>query len=85
MGYPMTYSRVVLRNDLRGDYGTEATDNYGGSAKGGIRGDLRRLELDTVDARHLSEYAGASGATTEQVKAIFAQFFGEFLSGPTPK
>ena len=74
----MTYTRLVNRNGLKGDYSGDPDQNYGPGAKGGIRGDMRRLEQDSVDVRHLTEYAEAAGITTEQVRLVFARFFGEF-------
>lgn len=44
-----------------------------------IRGDLRRLENDQRDERHLAEYARMAGITTEQVRAVLdALFEGKF-------
>lgn len=86
MGYPMTYSRVVHRNTLRGDYGRPDT-------KGGhlspqrdstmIAGDLRRLETDSRDASGLAYYAEKAGITAEQVRVVFDAFFGDFPYDPT--
>lgn len=45
----MTYTRFVNRNALEGDYASDPDKNYGPSALGGIRGDLRRLERDQTD------------------------------------
>jgi len=70
MGYPMTYARLVRRNGLYGDYDGCANEHLGC-----IRGDMRRLELDTRDEQHLRMYADTAGITPEQVKAVFDKFF----------
>jgi len=41
-----------------------------------ISSDLRRLETDTLDDKHLSMYAEAFGCTVEQARAGFRVFFG---------
>ena len=73
MGYPMTYRRVVSRNALHGDY--DATKANAGDVRPMIAGDLRRLELDSRDPRHLESYAMRARCTKEQVKAILDYFF----------
>lgn len=65
MGYPMSYGRVVNRNGLTGGYDA-----------GLIQGDLRRLEDDQRDDRHLEEYAAAAGITPAQAKLVLDAFFG---------
>jgi hypothetical protein len=40
-----------------------------------IAGDMRRLEADSRDPRHLAEYAKAAGITPEQAKAVLDLFF----------
>lgn len=59
MGYPMTYRRVVNRNDLRGDYGSKLTgvafDAVIQNKWSLLQGDLRRLEKDAVDERAICE------------------------------
>lgn len=84
MGYPMTYSRVVRRNQLIGTY-----DDPGPLSP--IRGDLRRLEADQRDEAHLNDYAEAAGITPAQVRTVLDRFFGEVaglassLPAPTPE
>lgn len=48
MGYPMSWERLILRNQLGGDYVSPHTPREL------IAGDLRRLERDQRDARHLA-------------------------------
>lgn len=44
-----------------------------------FRGDLRRLENDQRDERHLAEYAKRAGVTPEQARAVLdALFEGSF-------
>lgn len=74
MGYDMTYARVIHRNHLVGGYdrGSEGVEL---GDRRMLMGDLRRLEHDQQDPLHLRDYAHLSGATEEQVQAIFAKFF----------
>lgn len=78
MGYPMDWYRVLIRNKLEGDY-DEAARNIPAPVdpRPLIRGDLRRLETDQRDARHLAVYASRAGVTPAQVKQILDDFFGE--------
>lgn len=70
MGGAMDYQRALNRNGFGvGDYDPQ-------DPKGLLRGDLRRLEKDTQDARHIAMYVRVSGATEEQVRRIFRHFFG---------
>lgn len=85
MGYPMTYQRVISRNWLRGDYTDKAPyrDESGNVAARDtladfrcmVAGDLRRLERNSRDPRHLDAYARKTGLTSEQVKAVLDAFF----------
>lgn len=70
MGYPMSYSRVVRRNQLAGDYEPNAP-------LGLIRGDLRRLEKDQRDEKHLAVYAERARITIAQAKQVLDDFFAE--------
>jgi hypothetical protein len=67
----MTWYRVINRNHLE-------KGEYNGTPEGNISGDLRRLRENTLDERHIGMYAELSGATPEQVKAIFDTFFDHF-------
>lgn len=98
MGYPMTWRRVMSRNDLWGYYeGRSAREEQPGSlweplpgagepvpvvdkvTASIVRGDLRRLEHDQRDDRHLSEYARRTGLTPAQCRAVLDAFFtGDF-------
>jgi hypothetical protein len=69
----MTYRRIVTRNGLSGDY-TYQQDQLE-HLRGLIAGDLRRLETDQRDARHLSEYAVRAGVTLDQARAVLDAFF----------
>jgi hypothetical protein len=40
-----------------------------------IAGDMRRVEADQRDARHLDEYAKRAGITPEQARAVLDAFF----------
>jgi hypothetical protein len=40
-----------------------------------LAGDLRRLEADSRDERHLAHYARLAGVTPEQAKAVLDAFF----------
>lgn len=65
----MEYLRALNRNGLAvGDYDPQ-------NPKGLLLGDLRRLERDTQNPRHIAEYVRVSGATEEQVRRIFRHFF----------
>jgi hypothetical protein len=75
----MTYKRVIARNDLSGDGYDVPTFVEGStiaSVKSILRGDLRRLESDQWDERHLQEYAAKTGLTPGQVKVVLDAFFG---------
>jgi hypothetical protein len=82
MGYPMSYARVVGRNQLGGE-GYNHTDpktgavnvDNGEAVRSMVRGDMRRLEQDTRDERHLQMYAEHAGITIEQAKKLFDKFF----------
>lgn len=85
MGYPMTYVRVVARNGLQDGYELRPTDDaiiaadppYARVAalQRAIAGDLRRLERDQRDARHLGAYAHVAGITPEQARAVLDALF----------
>ncbi len=68
MGYPMTYRRVINRNNLLEGYESTRPNRL-------IAGDLRRLEADTRDEGHLNLYAQIAGTTPDIVKKIFDEFF----------
>lgn len=68
MGYPMTYARVVRRNNLDGTYVYRPR----GSA---VAGDMRRMESDQRDINHLRMYAIEASVTIEQAKAVLDAFF----------
>ena len=83
MGYPMTYKRMVGRNRLMGDYSGSRPDDPTEALRAGIAGDLRRLEQDQRDARHLPEYALAAGITEDQANKVLTMFFnGRTLDWP---
>lgn len=75
MGYPMTYLRVVRRNNLTGDYQHDTQANFNASM---VSGDLRRLEMDQRDEWHLQRYAAAAGITEAQAKLMLDAFFDGF-------
>lgn len=77
MGYPMNYSRVVGRNQLSGDYaGSFNHEDRREQSLSLIRGDMRRLESDQRDERHLAAYATRAGITVAQAKQVLDDFFG---------
>ena len=76
MGYPMSYPRMVGRGDLGGDYTTDRT--VPGLPKVNremVAGDLRRLENDQRDDRHLAKYALRTGLTSMEVRSVLDLFF----------
>lgn len=76
MGYPMSWSRVVHRNALSGDYAHAEGDPVE-AVRSLIRGDMRRLEQDSRDPLHLWIYARHAGVTEAQAKALLDAFFGD--------
>jgi len=87
----MTYKRVVNRNMLNGGYGhnpeSVPTAAYPEPQAQKpqkpevalISGDLRRLEQDQRDDRHLAEYAKRTGLTQAQVLHVLDLLFeGDF-------
>lgn len=83
MGGCMSFQRFVHRNQLIGDYGA----GYGKPNSGEwapralLAGDLRRIERDQRDERHLKRYAAAVGITPAQVKAVLDKFLDEDCEG----
>jgi hypothetical protein len=73
MGYPMTYPRVVLRNGLTGNY----AESYGEqrTLRTLIAGDMRRLEHDMRDQRHLRAFAEKAGISDHQAWLVLTAFF----------
>lgn len=72
MGYPMTYGRVISRNDLTGNYLPKI---WSGVSQSLIAGDLRRLERDQRDDYHLKEYAKRTKLTEAQVLHVLDLLF----------
>lgn len=77
MGYPMTYGRVISRNDLGGDYRPlpgqpQLSERVNRTL---VCGDLRRLEKDQRDDWHLMEYAIRTGLSPAQVLHVLDLFF----------
>jgi hypothetical protein len=75
MGYPMTYKRVVNRNNLAGDYHTENGATPMQSLVGLVSGDLRRLEQDSRDGQYGKQIADAAGVSPEVAAAVLTAFF----------
>lgn len=71
MGYPMTYDRVINRNWLTGDYDPQ-------DHKGLIKGDLRRLEHDMRDEKHIKLFAARAGISERQAAKVLDDFFTGF-------
>lgn len=74
MGYPMTYKRVVNRNNLVGDY-TEKGITPMQCSVGLVSGDLRRLEQDSRDGYYGKEIADTAGVSPEVAMAVLTAFF----------
>jgi hypothetical protein len=88
MGYCMSYRRALNRNGLfgtyraaggaRGSYGEAPLDSEGAALAtnpANAAGDLRRVELDQRDDRHLAAYAAYAGITPEQARRVLDAFF----------
>jgi len=77
MGYPMTYPRVVMRNGLQGDY----SDSGPGPqfSRTLLAGDMRRLEEDQRDARHIARYAEYAGVSKPKAAKVLEAFFTDFM------
>ena len=84
MGYPMSWRRVCSRNHLCHDYAEQPETGrpvkYGelsavDLSRSHIAGDLRRLEKDSRDERHLAQYAALAGITVEQAKIVLDALF----------
>lgn len=80
MGYPMSWRRLVSRNNLGGDYCTPHDPWHL------IAGDMRRLENDSRDNEHLHAFAVLGDCTPAQAKAVLDAFFtGEILLSASQK
>lgn len=82
MGYPMTWSRVISRSNLFGDYTSRVSTLPGGGTAerdndnlSFLCGDIRRFEVDQRDQSHLEHYARLAGIATYQVKAVLDALF----------
>ncbi len=64
----MHYRRFVERNGLRGDYSD-------GPPWGHLSGELRRLERNTCDPRHVDAYARKTGVSPGDVRLVLTAFF----------
>lgn len=92
MGYPMSYQRMLGRSGLYGGEFADQPDTVKPRQYSGwetpealtrppttttTKGDLRRLEHDQRDERHLAEYARRTGLTPAQCRAVLDAFFDE--------
>ena len=75
MGGCMSYQRMLHRNYLLGDYGI--------TEHGNIAGDLRRMERDQRDERHVTRYATMVGITEVQVRRLMELLFDADCEGQT--
>jgi hypothetical protein len=84
MGYPMTWSRLLERNNLKGNYSRVAPypvppDSPPGACRDRLRmisGDLRRLERDSVDGDTASIWiAREAGVSLEDTLKVMKAFF----------
>lgn len=79
----MTWCRLVRRNNLRGNYTDPSPYHYTDQStearmerwRRNIACDMRRLERNSRDPRHLDGYARIADVTPDQVRAIFDAFF----------
>lgn len=88
MGYPMTYSRVVFRNGLTGNYGESGDDVANENIRRLrciIAGDMRRLEVDTLDPWHLAQYAAAADIAVEQAEIVLRTFLSGAILKPSER
>ena len=74
MGYPMTYSRVVGRNNLGGGY--KQLPSKLPVSPSLIAGDLRRFERDVTDDAHVRIYAEAFGCSPDQARRGLRRLLG---------
>jgi hypothetical protein len=73
---------MVGRNQLGGPgYEADVPNKQGDNSehpawiRAMIRGDMRRLEMDSRDEQHLKMYAEHAGITVEQAKKFLDKFF----------
>lgn len=72
----MTYSRVISRNRLRGNYFWDKANPPETPSLEMLIGDLRRLETDQRDEQHLAMYAKIAAITEAQAKIVLDTFYG---------
>lgn len=89
MGYPMSWGRLISRNNLMGNYSRpRPTTFHGLKGEGGpvglaidqhlksIAGDMRRLEIDSMDGLYATrEIAVRAGVAPELVLIVLKAFF----------
>lgn len=81
-GYPMSYPRVVMRNGLSGNYrGSGDTEE---KVRAMIAGDMRRLEQDVLDDRHIERYAAHVNISRRKARKILEAFFTDFGAAGQP-
>jgi len=68
----MSWQRMIHRNQLTGGY-RDFWPVHPRLAL--IAGDLRRIESDQRDARHLARFAAVAGITPEQARAVLDVLF----------
>lgn len=69
----MTYRRVVSRNSLTGNYSDGIEPGAGALRM--IAGDLRRLEIDSLDDTQTLELSRVTGVAPEDVRKVLREFF----------
>ena len=72
----MSWTRMLNRNRLRGDYPADEPP-----VQAYIAGDMRRIERDQRDDRHLARYAAGAGITPEQARAVLDMFLDRDCEG----
>lgn len=73
MGYPMSFRRMLVRNQMEGGPRQTPADHPANSV---IAQDLRRVEEDQCDPAHINAYARIAGIRPEQAAKVLKAFFG---------
>jgi hypothetical protein len=73
----MTYKRFVNRNRVGSGGYEDKSQNDAPVSMHILKGDLRRLEKDTLDINHVPMYAALAGVSEEQVRILFDAFFND--------
>jgi len=75
MGFPMTYARVIERNNLTGDYADDDRElSREEQQRRMIAGDLRRLERDNLTDRQIVRCEEETGVSAADVSKVLQWF-----------